>query len=74
MKYKVGDFIIWNRPRRDVIIAKIFQVDKICNRYRYIFIKHTEDTSLQGTAFDFNITAVEANTRLLTNEDKLELL
>lgn len=74
MKYKVGDFIIWNRPKRDVIIAKIFKVDKICNKYCYTFIKHAEDTRLQDTDFNFNIQTVEENTKLLTNEDKLELL
>lgn len=71
MKYKVGDIIIWHYLIYKVV-AQILEINK--NRYKYKFIIHQGNIRLEGSILNFDINTIHDNTRLLKEEEKLELL
>lgn len=68
MKYKVGDIIIW--PHKTVV-AQIIKIQG--SYYSYKFILHNNHNYINKiTSYDAKY--LEMDTRLITTEEKLELL
>ena len=70
-EYKVNDVIIWNEVDNKIhTVVKILNVSE--KHYTYKFIFH-DYFSTMGT-HTYYITNVDNNTRLITEEAKIELL
>jgi len=79
MKYKIGDVVIWDyyTRRQKITMSKnsvVAQITKIVNdRYHFRFILHCNNIYINEKNRS-NIQKFDTYTRLLTDEEKLELL